>query len=197
MGVQMTRRPLQFLAIERWSEIFLSAIAFFSALLFLSVGPVQAQMMGLSTEELARGSSLVVVGDVEEVESYWSEDGKRILSRATVLVREVVRGKTTENRIHVEYPGGEIDGLGMKVSDVAPMARGEKVMLFLSEKRKRRLGDAHSIIGKAQGKYTIEKDGTARKKGFSIAERQEVVEDKLPLEELIKKVKAVDEKDRR
>jgi hypothetical protein len=191
----MMKRPSGFLELLRGRGISLLAYIFLSAGLFLSA--VQAQMRGLSTEELTRGSSLVVVGDVEEVESYWSEDGKRILSRATVLVREVVRGKTTENRISVEYPGGEIDGLGMKVSDVAPLTRGEKVLLFLSEKKKRRMGEAHSIIGKAQGKYTIEKDGTARKKGFSIAERPEVVEDRLPLEELIKKVRAIDEKDQR
>lgn len=171
---------------------------FFAALfcvMFFSVTPGSfAQMIGLSTEELARASSLVVVGDVEDVQSFWSDDHRRIVSRATVLVQEVVRGKTVERKITVEYPGGEIDGLGMKVSDVAPMDKGERVLLFLGVHKIVSSGRVRKIIGKAQGKYSIGADSIARKKGFSIVTGGDAVDREIPLDEIIRKIKSLDDK---
>lgn len=172
---------------------FILRAAVLFAALYLFAPEARSQMIGMSTQELARASSLVVVGDVEEVKSHWSDDGRRIVSRATVLVREVVRGKTVDKRITVEYPGGEIGDLGMRVSDVAPVTKGEKVLLFLSDREERRSGPVRGLTGKGQGKYTIGADGIARKKGFSLAERGDAVDHALPLDDLIKKVKSADE----
>jgi len=172
---------------------FFLASIFSSMFLSVTNGSL-AQMIGLSTEELAKTSSLVVLGDVEDVQSFWSDDHRRIVSRATVLAQQVVRGKTVERKITVEYPGGEIDGLGMKVSDVAPMDKGEKVLLFLSDNMVRKTGTVRKLIGKAQGKYSIGADGIARKKGFSIATGADLVDRELPLDEIIRKIKSVDDK---
>ncbi len=169
-------------------------VALFSAMFFSVTHGSLAQMIGMSTEELAKASSLVVLGDVEDVQSFWSDDRRRIVSRATVLVQQVIRGKTIERRITVEYPGGEIDGLGMKVSDVAPMEKGERVLVFLTDHRVRKAGSVREFIGKAQGKYSISSDGIARKKGFSVASRGDLVDHELPLDDIIRKIKSVDDK---
>ena len=47
-------------------------------------------------------------------------------------------------------PGGERDGIGQRVSGVAPPASGERVVLFLE-----RAGPYHRVVGLAQGVYRV------------------------------------------
>ena len=95
-------------------------------LCFVMIFPSRAYsiMVGLSTEELTKGSEFIVVGKVESVESMWSKDGKTIISRAHIIINEVIKGEQSKERITVEYPGGEIGDIGLKVSDVRPLIKG-------------------------------------------------------------------------
>jgi len=149
-----------------------------------------ALMIGLSTEDLTRSSDVVLQGEVVDVAAYWSEDGK-IMTRATVRKDIAVRGSITEERVVVEYEGGEIGDIGMKVSDVATLRKGEKVLLFLKSSKNRKNEAVHSIVGKAQGKYTVGEDGIARKKGYSLESGGGVVDNDIPAERLIEKIRMV------
>lgn len=161
-----------------------------------------ALMVGLSTEELTKGSDFIVVGRVEGVESMWSKDGKTIISRAHIIINEVIRGELSKERITVEYPGGEIEDIGLKVSDVRPLKKGEKILLFLKSKRDQRMRDEislsmevediYQITGNAQGHYTIDYQGIARKGGFSLIQREDVVDNNIPLDILINKIRGVE-----
>jgi hypothetical protein len=148
-------------------------------------------MTGLSTEELTRSSDAVVVGGVEDVESHWTQDGTSIFTTALVGVEEVVRGVVIQQMVTVEYEGGEIGEIGLKVSDVAPLERGERVLLFLKSGKSKRDGSVYNIVGKAQGKYLIGKDEIARKRGFALNSRKEMVESETPLRRLIEKIRNV------
>jgi hypothetical protein len=148
-------------------------------------------MTGLSTEELTRSSEAVVVGGVEDVESHWTQDGTSIFTTVSVDVEEVVRGVVIQQRVTVEYEGGEIGEIGLKVSDVAPLERGERVLLFLKSGKSKRYGSVYNIVGKAQGKYLIGEDGIARKRGFALSSRKEAVESETPLRRLIEKIRNV------
>lgn len=150
-----------------------------------------AVMRGLSTEELTRNSEAVVTGEVEDVESYWSEDGKTIFTSASILVSENIRGRVLQRRITIEYEGGEIGDIGLKVSDVVPLKKGEKVLLFLKSGKGKRDGIVYNIVGKAQGKYTIGNDRIARKRGFSLISGEDVIDNNIPVDELIKKIREV------
>lgn len=158
---------------------------------FLLALPVAswAVMEGFSIEELAGRSDLVVLGDVESVTSGWSEDGKTIFTTAIVVVAEVIKGQSVRRRIGVEYPGGEVGEIGLRVSDEPGMAKGEKVLLFL----KRVIGtseiDKHAFVGKGQGKYSIGPDGIARKKGFSLAGDTKPIDAEIPIDTLIDKIR--------
>ena len=168
----------------------------FASLLGLLLGcllPVlsPAHMVGVSTEELARGSDLVVEGTVEGTTSQWSNDGTTIYTSATVVIQRVIRGKTEQNRVVVEYEGGKVGRDGLKVSDVAEMAKGEKVLLFLTRGRSRKDGFAFHTVGKAQGKYTVGDDGIARKKGVSLGRGREVIDAEIPVDVLIEKIQSV------
>jgi len=175
---------------KRKTKVLFLVLFMVPAFLFLHITKAGAIMVGLSTEELTRGSDVVVRGEVGNVETVWSEDGKSIVTRATIVGPSVIRGGLGQEPVIVEYPGGEIGDIGMKVSDVEPLQKGENVILFLTGKKNKERGVFH-IFGKAQGRYTIGPDGIVRKKGFSLAAGAEKVDNNIPADELIEKIRRV------
>ena len=166
---------------------------FLTIYLNLHIPHASAIMIGLSTEDLTRASEAVIMGDVEDAEAQWSEDGKTIFTTATVLVTDVFKGKKIERRISVEFEGGEVGDVGLKVSDVSLPKKGEKVILFLKSTIGKKGSIIFNSVGKAQGKYTVGIDGIARKSGFSLLRGKEAVTNEIPVNELIKKIKEVKE----
>ena len=166
-------------------------VALLSAALLLSAGPADGIMIGLSTEHLTRNADTIVTGRVEDVRAQWSDDGKTIVSRATVRVADAVKGPPAARQIIVEVPGGEIDGIGFRVSDVAVMSPGEQVLLFLKDGGQTRTGGRrYGVLGKAQGKYTIDAQGHAKKSGYTLAAGSERVDSDLPLVTLLENIRS-------
>jgi len=64
-------------------------------------------------------------------------------------VLEAWKGNAT-GRLTVVQPGGEVDGIGQRVSGVAELGPGEEVVLFLE-----RTGSLHRVVGLAQGVYRV------------------------------------------
>lgn len=169
-----------------------------------------ALMRALSTEELTRNSDIVIVGEVEEKSIFWSEDRKTIFTRVTVKIEERVRGQYLEERLEVEYEGGEIGEIGLRVSDVTSFSKGERVLLFLKTMMKKRLllrtknddvqTDSNSdrvigifsVVGLAQGKYTIHPSGIAEKSGYTVSGRSQLIDNGIPVDVLIEKIKNVE-----
>jgi hypothetical protein len=150
-----------------------------------------AIMLPLSTENLTRESALIISGDIKQVKSEWGEDKKSIFTFATVTVRETIKGKASDKTLKIMYEGGEIDGIGMKVSDVAIPEVGENVLLFLKPAKTRQLETIYKNVGKAQGQYKIDKDGIARKSGYNVEESAKDIDNNMPLEVLIEKIKRI------
>ena len=167
---------------------FFINIIFLITICFLS-SESAAIMQGMSTEELTQSSDLVLEGEVKEVRSYWSKDGKTIITWAVILDSYVIKGRVTQKHILVEYEGGEIGDIGFRVSDVTPLKKGEKVILFLKTGKSKKDGHVFKIVGKGQGKYTIDNDGIARKGGFSILSGEELIDNNIPVGELIDKIR--------
>lgn len=170
-------------------------------ILSLSTG-ASAMMVGISIDELTNSSDAVTRGVVVDSLSYWSDDGSAIMTKAYLVVVDVVRQKqssrvTESQRIAIEYEGGEVGDIGFRKSNVAPMKIGEEVIVFIEAVRKETRtaqtgGEkVYKMVGDAQGKYTITKEGKAVKKDFSIASRKDVVVSELPVEELIEKIRRV------
>jgi len=149
-----------------------------------------ALMEGMSTRKLSVASGLVIRGEVIDVVSRWTEDKKAIFSTASVRVEEVVAGSCDQEIVSVVYGGGIVDGIGMKVSDSPSFEKGEIVVLFLSSDLKMEKDRAYRVYGRAQGKYCIGNDNIARKRGFSLGSKEDLVENDLPVDELIRKIKA-------
>ena len=158
---------------------------------FLLSSSSLAVMLGLGIEELTKGSESVIIGEVEDTEAQWSKDGKTIFTKAFIVVNEIIRGRTLQKTITIEYEGGEIGDIGLKVSDVVPLEKGERVLLFLKSGKSRGDGFVYNLVGKAQGKYTIDKERIARKRGFSVTGGEDIIDNNIPLDELIKKIREV------
>ncbi len=166
--------------------------------LFVFPSFLPAMMVGLSTEELSNRSERVVVGTVESKESFWSSDGSTIITSVVVTVEDAIKGEHPGEPLVIQYEGGEIGNIGMKVSDTPSFQEGERVLLFLETPD----GQAapltamnagsqktYKIVGKGQGKYSISPDRIARKKGFSIADGAKKIDKDIQLDALIQKIR--------
>jgi hypothetical protein len=170
----------------------LSSFTFFSfiAFCFLSSSSF-AFMKGLSTEELTMASDLIIEGDIENVEAQWSKDGKTIFTSAEILISTVIRGNTIHKKLTVEYTGGEVGEIGLKVSDQITFRKGEKVLLFLKSGMSKKDGTAYNVVGKGQGKYIINSEGIAQKNGFSVAGEKGMIDNNIPATTLMEKIRGV------
>jgi hypothetical protein len=171
--------------------IFYAAFLCFIIMSFLS-SKSSAVMKGLSTEELTRGSTVIIMGKVENVEAQWSCDKSTIYSRASIVIDDVIKGLIIQDKIIVEYEGGEVGDIGLKVSDVSPLKKGETIILFLKADKRKDVGVVYNITGKAQGKYVIGEDGIARKSGFSLINGEDFIDNEISVDELIDKIRGIE-----
>jgi hypothetical protein len=126
-------------------------------LMLLPAIPARATLAApASVEELARSSQAVVRGRVARVASRWSEDQRRIFTYVDVDVASAWRGAPGP-RATVIVPGGIVGGIGQRVDGAPGFAKGEEVVLFLSEAEE----GAYRVTGLAQGKFKVD-GGAAR-----------------------------------
>jgi hypothetical protein len=179
-------------------------LLFFISILVPSVYPVA---LPISTEELTQQSDVIIRGKVLEATGVWTKNADAIVTQVYINVIDVLRGKLQENAvintvtifedianpvIIVECLGGEADGIGMGVSDIPHFQVDEEVILFLKPQASLVSGTVYTIIGDAQGKYTIDDQGIARKNGFTVflekEEDKHIIENNVPAENLIDKI---------
>ena len=177
--------------------------AVLSFLLLLLASESHAIMAPMTTEQLTHSSQLVVRGTVTRVESYWCDDGKAIFSKAYIFVTDVIHGEDPSQEIVVEYEGGEIGDIGYRVSDSVLFEEGEDTLLFLQDAVAARnaspgpasestgataLTRSRHLVGKAQGKYSIDRAGIARKRGFSVLGEPGSIDNNIEVDKLIDKI---------
>ena len=84
----------------------------------------------MSLEEIAGRAEVIVLGTVESAESAWSEDGRIIVTRATVSVERALKGGP-RSRVVVETLGGRVGDQTMIASGAPVFRVGERLVLFL------------------------------------------------------------------
>ncbi len=125
-----------------------AALAFF-------VAPGQARATSMLYQDLSaltQSSDAVVHGTVKKTESRWSGDHQRIVTEVSIDVSEFIKGRGAKTVV-VLQPGGEVGGIGQKISGLASFAEGEEVVLFLE----RQGAQKYRVAGMAQGKYRVER----------------------------------------
>jgi hypothetical protein len=127
-----------------------------------------AQGMSVPLAERSRGSERVVVGRVAAVNSVWqtNEFGDRlIVSIVNVVVDETLRGSSAPS-VDVEVEGGTIGDLTLNVSDLEPMAPGDRAVFYLT--RNRRGAFVPHLRG--QGLLKLDRAGRVRDSALTLAD---------------------------
>ena len=133
------------------------AIAAFVLFLVPHQKALATSMLHQDIASLTQSSDAVVRGKVKATQSRWSADHKRIITEVTIEVAEFFKGAGSSTLV-VRQPGGEIDGIGQKVSGLASFAEGEEVVLFLERVETGK----YRVNGMAQGKYRVERSSDKR-----------------------------------
>jgi hypothetical protein len=115
--------------------------------------------MAMDTDELAGRADIVAIGRVVSLRSEWSDDGRRILTRATVAVEEYLKGEQPQRSLVITVPGGEVEGVGELYSHSARFKKDENVVVFVERDSR---GALH-VTGGEQGKFSIIKDERTEK----------------------------------
>ena len=119
--------------------------------------PTTSPASGMSMEQLTQGAALIVEGDCTGIKSQWVE--RRLYTLATVTVKESLKGSAPE-KVTVAIPGG-IDSnrrfpIAMTYAGAPQFSLGEGVVVFLDDTQSE-IPDSYSVMGFAQGKYSINK----------------------------------------
>ncbi len=148
-------------------------------LTFCVFNSTQAVMIKLSLQDLTNAADTIVLGEVKNIQFEWSMDKSVILTVVTLKIHEVWKGDYYNDQILIQFPGGIIDDMGLKVSDMPIFQEKERVLVFLksimninetknSSTVSLGLFPAFSVFGYAQGKYSITENGVAYKDGYGL-----------------------------
>ncbi len=122
----------------------------------------------LSVEALIDSSEVIAHGRVERSWPAWDNAHKYIWTHHEIAVLDSIRG-TAARSVVVSEPGGEVDGVGMKVSGALPYGVGEEIVVFLYRTPVGYL----RAVGYGQGKYSVTREGRVRASlsGFELTGR--------------------------
>jgi hypothetical protein len=108
----------------------------------------------LDDDGLADASTAVVRGRVTAILSRWDPSRGRLFTDVTVAVHRVLAGELTPVEITLRQPGGRVGDVEAWIDGSPTFHRGERVLLFLSERRDGSLRVTHLY----QGKFSLRHD---------------------------------------
>jgi hypothetical protein len=103
----------------------------------------------LSLEDLVKKAHSIVVGRVNGARTYWSSDGRLILTSYTIQVDESIKGQPS-GAVEVTTIGGKIGDLELHVSGMPSFKNGESAVVFIEQS-----GAYQTVVGLSQGKFTV------------------------------------------
>jgi hypothetical protein len=118
-----------------------------------------ASFVPMPIEDLARSSIASVVARVEAVRGVASADG-HIRTLVDLRVEELLHGQIPASDVTLREPGGRADGIEEVVDGVAPYARGEEVVVFLSVWPDRSLRTNHLALGR----WVVDRDASGARR---------------------------------
>src|SRR5262245_25811107 len=113
----------------------------------------------LGLEDLVKKARTIVVGKVTGSRTYWSANGKLILTDYTVEVDETLKGQAAR-RMAVTAIGGKIGDLELHVSGMPAFQQGENAVVFIEQS-----GGYQTVVGLGQGRFTVTNGEVANKVG--------------------------------
>lgn len=107
--------------------------------------------VAMTPEELIRESDVVIQGTVIHLESSWDEEGRIIVTDATIQVSDAIVGEAP-SLIVVRTPGGTVAGYQVEAQGFPELSLDEEVILFIKNDESIR---ANRIVGHQQGHFEV------------------------------------------
>jgi len=128
-----------------------------------SANSVKAQLVEVSTAQLATEAQAIVRGEVSAIRSEWNADRNYIWSFVTLSVSQSLKGEDVSGQdIEIKIPGGVVDEIAQVSSDQVKFEEGEEVVVFLGQESYRER-QYFNVVNLVQGKLTVE-DGRVQGK---------------------------------
>ena len=129
-----------------------------TGLILCSTLPVWGLVRAVGLETLTSSAEMVIIGRVEGIRSFWSEDRSLIMTEALILVERAIKGLAVKE-LRVVVGGGRLleEDIGLWVPDEPSFQAGEAVLLFLERLPEGDYGVTGHILGKFE--LTQEMDG--------------------------------------
>jgi len=137
--------------------------------------PASAIVIKKELPQLSQEASSVIMGRVVSMESKWEADRSIINTYVTIRVREHIKGAPTKSDVVVRVPGGEVDDMGLYISEAPWFEPNQEVIVFLTPESR----GAHSVVGWYQGKFTIE-NGRVEELDLPVAEVENYIKGGIP-----------------
>jgi hypothetical protein len=116
---------------------------------FLSNSGHATTVERLNLDTLVKKSNRIVIGKVRRSRTYWSSNGKLILTNYTIDVQETMKGQAAST-IELTTIGGQIGDLTLHVAGMPVFATDENAVVFVES-----TGTYSTVVGLAQGKFAI------------------------------------------
>ncbi|MBF0517647.1 MAG: hypothetical protein HQK97_11135 [Nitrospirae bacterium] len=153
-GVNMATQSVVREEMSRANKTGLFFMSLICLALLLSQSAFAAK--GISTGDLVKSSELIITGKVDKATCHFAKG--TVITQATIKVSEVLSGNVDKKDIIVEYEGGKVGDLELKLTDAVTLTKGEEIILFLKTAQSKLAGKTVFVIsGEAQGKYTIKR----------------------------------------
>jgi hypothetical protein len=121
------------------------------ALVLTAALPVGAStFVALTPDQLVAQSDAVVQGEVLKVNSFWTPEGRVIVSEALVRVTETIAGSSPDVLVVKTY-GGTVGGFTVKAEGFPGFKAGERVVLFVQNQA----DGSVEVTGYRQGQYRV------------------------------------------
>jgi hypothetical protein len=117
-------------------------------------------LLALDVEDLAVMSPVVLVGEVNTVESGWNSDRTKIHTRVQITPVEVMKGPSDLGTVTVKFLGGKVGDTVAHLPGVPRFEVGEKVLVFLEPREDK---EGYLPVGFYQGKFKVFRDPDTRK----------------------------------
>jgi hypothetical protein len=125
----------------------------------VSTSAFAAVLPWMGLEEITAQAEVIVLGTVESAEGGWSDDGRIIVTRATVSVERALKGGPRA-KVLVETPGGRVGDQAMMASGAPVFRVGDRVVVFLEPAGAVGPGEArrHAVVGWNLGKMNVRRE---------------------------------------
>ncbi|CAG0993164.1 MAG: hypothetical protein MPEBLZ_02964 [Candidatus Methanoperedens nitroreducens] len=146
-------------------------------ILFAATPVASALMVKMSVEDLTKEADVIVIGDIKDVESRWSQGRTPINTYVMLSVENYIKGGEGQETLTIITQGGSKWGFTVWVEDAPDFTKNEKVLVFL-----KKAGREFSVAGWAQGKYIVENEEVLDRSGEKVSLKDFLrrVEDAMP-----------------